>query len=513
MKKFTAPDLPLKELRSYHSLFYAVAQIGDPTWDDKIETAAVAMHPQTKQITWRINPKFWSSLNQTEKAFVMTHEAMHVILGHPRRIENMLGEDRTPQDMFRYNVAADVAVNEQLYQCYGFDKSKMPILKDILIDYDFIKEKMKPEQIAKVLSNYRSFDIDADRPETDSEELERLIENANFELFHDLLYGDSTLKFGQQGKRFTVSVGSPSDEDGDSEQSSGGKGDAGDEDDSMATLDAHEIENPEEPGLNPGEVAQALSEQIQEMDIHQDEKEVILEELRDLVQKAGYGLGQDFTVPRPRFVPKPRWETIIKQWIKKTVDEFARSEDNWFGDKRTMSWMQDLTWVKEDEIMLPGEDRESTDIHKIPVLLFLDTSGSCYEYAPRFIQAALSFPPEYFDVEVWGFTTSVYPIDFHKKNVKLKTGGTRFDILEDLCRKKTTYPHKVFVITDGWGNHINPQYPERWLWFMTESYRYNKDTTDPEVKKPFGQINPSLVPSYISHLGGKSKFYNLGDFE
>ena len=51
-------------------------------------------------------------------------------------------------------------------------------------------------------------------------------------------------------------------------------------------------------------------------------------------------------------------------------------------------------------------------------------------------------------------------------------GGTYFSILEDaiqaaMRKDKVPYPKAVFVITDGYGNDVKPQIPQRWHWFLS----------------------------------------------
>ena len=44
-------------------------------------------------------------------------------------------------------------------------------------------------------------------------------------------------------------------------------------------------------------------------------------------------------------------------------------------------------------------------------------------------------------------------------------------IKSELTNKKIKkYPDAIFVITDGDGNHISPEYPDRWYWFLGGSY-------------------------------------------
>lgn len=59
--------------------------------------------------------------------FVILHEAMHVILRHGQRCRAGLGENPTLEQLQRWNIAADAAVNYSLRQC------RLPIPKDAIM--------------------------------------------------------------------------------------------------------------------------------------------------------------------------------------------------------------------------------------------------------------------------------------------------------------------------------------------------------------------------------------------
>ena len=56
-------------------------------------------------------------------------------------------------------------------------------------------------------------------------------------------------------------------------------------------------------------------------------------------------------------------------------------------------------------------------------------------------------------------------------------GGTYFHILEEYIKQEIKkenkkYPDAVFVITDGMGDNVYPQIPQRWYWFLSADYTY-----------------------------------------
>jgi predicted metal-dependent peptidase len=169
---------------------------------------------------------------------------------------------------------------------------------------------------------------------------------------------------------------------------------------------------------------------------------------------------------------KKKWETVIKKWSRKYMKRDEASVEQWARKARRYVLLP-------DDLILPSEmpeDHWSQD--RIQVWFFQDCSGSCYNLKDRFFKAAKSLPKERFDVKMHTFDTQVFEIDMGKPQTKLwGWGGTSFTCLENYIQKyikvnEVDYPKAVFVITDGYGNHVNPQKPENWYWFLSTSYRY-----------------------------------------
>lgn len=100
-------------------------------------------------------------------------------------------------------------------------------------------------------------------------------------------------------------------------------------------------------------------------------------------------------------------------------------------------------------------------------------------------------PEDKFDVKAFSFNTQVNEIDLKTGRVH-KGYGTSFGIIEShiqryISKNKIKYPKAVFILTDGYGNTVNPKHPERWYWFLTESYK--------------------------NYIPNKSKSFNLKDYE
>lgn len=183
---------------------------------------------------------------------------------------------------------------------------------------------------------------------------------------------------------------------------------------------------------------------------------------------------------------KRKWETVILKWSRKYMKGGLDEHEQWAKIARRFELLP-------NDILLPSEmENESKDYDRIPIHLYMDTSGSCVKYKERFFRAALSLPRDRFAIRLFCFDTKVEETTLESKKI-YSGGGTAFDIIENniqniVKKEKTPYPEGVFLITDGKGDHVSPQYCERWHWFLTKR-------------------------ASTQHIPEKSKVYKLDDFE
>jgi predicted metal-dependent peptidase len=98
------------EVLDEHYAFFLthVLNIGKPLWTDEIDTAAVALNPDTGDFFFVFNPDFAEKLDAEEMAFVAAHETLHILLNHLR-----LAKDY-PDNHQGFNLAADAVINDYL---------------------------------------------------------------------------------------------------------------------------------------------------------------------------------------------------------------------------------------------------------------------------------------------------------------------------------------------------------------------------------------------------------------
>ena len=208
--------------------------------------------------------------------------------------------------------------------------------------------------------------------------------------------------------------------------------------------------------------------------VGKEKAEKIVKKLKKQAQEAAKGRGTEdishiLDIVNKDVKKKEKWESIL--------GNVART-------KRTVALTDTIQWAIPDRrfnlidpsFMTPGEYELEDEAQKIDLWLFQDVSGSCIDDAQRFYDAARSIPGSLFNVRFHTFDTRVRRVDL--KNGKIKGGGgTRFDIIEDFIinesvNKGKRYPSSVFVITDGAGNSVDPQKPDRWHWFLSYDYKH-----------------------------------------
>lgn len=404
-------------LQKHHLVFRSLWEIGKPIYTNEIPTAAVEFNTKGQTINFLINPDFWSSLGEYTQNFIVCHEMFHHILKHGERFKDYIS-DRN--EMMRMNVAADIVINERLVSIW-FQRSSL--------DKSISEEGCWLDTAFKDLPNVH--------PKL----------NESTEYYYNLLK--------ENAKKIDITK--------------------------IRGFDQHNFSD------NCSELNDAINEALEGIsDLLDDDilgtmtqdgmSDSQIQEATNLTRGEGTGSWSNVEVV---VKVKKKWETVIKKWLATTLKESEKIEERWDRVNRRFSSI-----LNQTEFKLPTDidiDELNQEKDKIDLVFFLDVSGSCSGYKNRFVRAALSIDPRRFNVQLFSFDTQVHSVRSSKQgNLSIYGGGgTSFNILEnkiqDLIKTKKIkkYPHSVWVITDGYGNQINPQIPKRWHWFMTPSYSTN----------------------------------------
>ena len=215
-----------------------------------------------------------------------------------------------------------------------------------------------------------------------------------------------------------------------------------------------------------------LFKDYNQIDLDDEEKASLYDKIKkhiDKNQMPGFLSGNWMSVKPQKYRPKKKWETVIKKWTIGKFKNESIEKEQWARKNRRISTL-------ENELMMPSEV-EVEDLKlvksKIKLWFFLDASGSCIDLKDRFFSAAISLPKDKFDINLFTFDTKVMDVNIEKRRI-YGGGGTSFKILEEKIQnnikfKKEKYPNAVFVITDGYGDTINPEKPQNWHWFLTKN--------------------------------------------
>jgi predicted metal-dependent peptidase len=406
------------ELEAFHGIFSRLWYFGVPVKDTTIPTACIRFDKKGRSLSFCFNPDFYAQLDDYNRKFIICHEMLHVILNHGIR-----GRTLDPE---LANIAMDVVINETLVNNFNFDRNK-------------IKDWQK----------YCWYDTTF---------VDRTIEkNKNFEYYYDLL---NTIKnkngYGMVGKKYK---GDPSNPGNGTETVDvhNGFGSDGDED-VQAEIDEMIAES----------VSKLSPEQLQEL--KSKIKSAIDDETNKELQRGTGSGGLTIIMAGGKVAKKRKWETVIKRWMTTKLRRADKMTEQWARiNRRFVTLSRDLFIPTEMEI-----ENRNKEKCKIKVVFFLDTSGSCKHLAERFWAAAKSLPEDRFELHLCCFDTKVYETSLVSSKL-YGFGGTSFDILENyvqqLKKKDGKYPEAVFVITDGMGNNIKPEHPEKWYWFLSANYK------------------------------------------
>lgn len=423
-------------LSKWHEIFFKFWEIGKPVFTRSIETAAVRFNKEGRYINFMFNPEFWLSLDDYTRDFIVCHEMLHIIFNHASRAK----DQRINHSLL--NVAMDIVVNHTLVDEFNFSRDK---LKGFLSSNDPNKAGCWIDTTFKNL-------IDKG---------EIVPEGRNFEYYFNLIKRDAK-------QIILISAGGGNKMVDDHE---------GWDEDEMG-----EVIKEVDKNLSDGEknkIKDMLKKHTMPKENNPDGDE---DPGKDKTQPTGEGKDMEagdtagglwhFADMTKKIKKKKKWETIIKKWLLSKIKYSFKDVEQWVRQPRR------LAFLPQRDLFIPSEmevEERIPEKKKITLWFFLDTSGSCAHLADRFFNAARSIPDgknDPFEVELYCFDTKVYKVE----NGELKGfGGTSFQVIESYIQKKIKernikYPDSVWIITDGYGDTVEPELPEKWHWFLTEGY-------------------------------------------
>lgn len=414
-------------LEQHHGVFYKFWQMGRPSLDPNCETCQVNFDPENGQfVDFIFNPGLWKNTTLKEKEFLICHECLHLILEHGKRLIGSK-KDISIED----NWAADIVVNHMLTKSFGFDRKEISFA-DKLCWTDTVFKNICKEDI----QSYSYTDKDGKNVVITSQtKIQIPPSDYSYEFYYNLIK--------QILKQLSFNG---------------------------ATADNHS-------GFTGKTLSKDIISRICD-GLSNEEKQELYDKIKDQLpakdknsNQRGTGAGNHWLIVSiEKIKKKKKWETVIKKWAMSKTKIINRDIEQWARLNRRFS-------IMSTDFFIPSEmEEDSSDVDKLDVYFYLDTSGSCQHLAKRFFTAALSLPNDRFNISLWCFDTQIYAVDPKEKKLQ-GFGGTSFDIIEEHIQEKIAkkilkkYP-TVFIITDGDGNKVKPQRPELWYWFLSENIDY-----------------------------------------
>lgn len=440
----------LNELQYHHALFAEFWNVGYVVEDESIPTAAIRFDEYGEGFSFVINPLFWETLSLTEKVFVLSHECLHVYFDHGRRSLQL-------ENKHIANIAADLVVNHCLVDVYGFDRDDMQFLALGGVDKLCWRDTIFPPEIG--------IKVEANR---------------SLEYYYNLIM--------EEAKKQAEQMKSLDDHSGMNGQPQEGDGDEQSEAEAKAAA--------ERAAEQAEKIVDKITRRMSDDEVEDFEEKADKgnKEENDTAKQAGsFAGGMRLKIRLGKVVKKRKWETVVEDVLGRFKGrERDITIEQWARRSRRMSG------IDSGDLMIPTEIDEIVPVRdRIDIWFFQDYSGSCVQYAERFFRAAASIPEDRFHVRGFCFDTHVHEVNFRECEVR-GGGGTCFAVLEQAIQEHIQtegikYPQAVFVITDGYGTNVQPEFPDRWHWFLTDEKNYWGDQT-------------AYIPS-------QSKYYNLSDYE
>jgi hypothetical protein len=106
-------------LEGYHKIFNVFFELADIVFTD-VPTACVTF-PRSGKPEMQLGKKFWESLNEHEKLFVICHECLHVMLDHG--VRNGMNVKGATHELV--NIAQDITINEMIVDLFDFDRNDL----------------------------------------------------------------------------------------------------------------------------------------------------------------------------------------------------------------------------------------------------------------------------------------------------------------------------------------------------------------------------------------------------
>lgn len=394
-----------KMLEDKHFIFHTFTSLGTIWIDPKTETAKICFSKDGKSIKFVFGEKFYNKLDDYSKSFILCHECLHIIFKYNKRWQDLL--KNSPAKWKFANIAADIAINHFIIDGLevSFSKLDESLQKELCwVETIFPKEYVPNDRMDEYYFN-------------------KLLENKSED---GKLADDHMGYFGIENEDL-------SEEDFSEEQ-----------------------ENNADKFYN--NLIEKTKEELRKAGLDEDDIKNLISHPGGLMAGKGKTLAQ-LIEDKSKERENKGWYSFFKKAIK-IPSQTLKEQDNWiFRNRRFVCLSDDLILPTNNEI-------ESGE--KLHLAIFMDTSGSCSGFRKYFPNLVKSIPKDFVDYKLHSFSTEVIACPSIEK-FYWDNGGTSFSCIEQYIKENyKKYPDNVLIITDGYGDTVIPEHPERWFWLLVD---------------------------------------------
>jgi len=431
-----------------------LTKLGYPKSDERIPTAGVAWDDKRKKIIFLFNPDFASKLNDEQFLFVACHEAIHILNGHvflmksenDRLIRTNRSQEELMRFRYKFNIAADCVVNDSLTSLYSLVRQNFLGYTEFTLTEDCSIVEAAQKMVANPLTPDDIVDIQEANPSI-SDVNSQMKAGTKAVIPGFIIYGDKTV--GTNCADLTVmdvylilpddrsqSALDPDNHMWDTFFDSSGDIKKEFVDKMGRFLD----KNMENSTLSDGEAGKI------------DELRKNMKNSNDSYVSAA---GQNASGTR-RPIDNLGNESINWNKILFRLTDTIKAEEKWNRPNRR------LMSIYPDVILPSYPDQEEEHI-----FVAIDSSGSIDYKALSLFVSVLKNTPRNFKIKAISFDNKCYEYDVRGTEMPQGGGGTDFGIIEDYIQKNfKKYPAATFILTDGCGTSVHPQYENRWAWIL-----------------------------------------------
>jgi predicted metal-dependent peptidase len=428
-------------LKRQEYLAHGVHALMQPRITKAIPTAGVGAN-KFGGVEFFFNPNFIESLTVEELAFVMAHEAMHVLADHIKV--------RKPNHML-WNICCDVIVNTWLQHSANFEIGNE--LKEMTWD---AKKIDYPEyQLLQYISADDLYDELEPQVERVGKMIAEYIEKAG--MAGDMQQPSESQPSQSQGKgkpnETLGGSGQKNDPNSPEAQGKESQGEQGEKSDQYP----HGEQDESSAGATPdehqgwGSIAESAGETIQ--------RELKNNGTFDRAQKAGKcpaGLARAFENIDQDFA----WEKHMERFMASVI----KREDTWERPNRRLI-------ASFPDTILPGTKVR----YDYQILVYADMSGSIGpDEVARFV-SVLKRAPKEVKINAYSFDTRIYDWKNWQTEMPRGGGGTSFSAVVDHAERVHEGKYDgVVVLTDGYDSEPSPKRAKNWMWVSTAAMHTNK---------------------------------------